>query len=72
MGRALPLRGHDLILRRANQIDDNGNAVVVKVKDTWRLIYAVSRAHAHFAVDLDFEAHGAIVRFQTLNEVDHE
>ena len=61
VGRALPRRGDDLVLGRRRGIDDERDGVVVQVEHARRLVHAVSRAHAHVAVDLDVEAHGAIV-----------
>ena len=46
-------------------IDDERHGVVVEVEHARRRVHAVSRAHAHVAVDLDFEVHGAIVGSQS-------
>ena len=62
VSRALPRRRHDLFLGCASCIDDESDAVVVEIERARRLIDAVPRAHAHVAIDLDFEAHGPIVR----------
>ena len=50
----------------AGGIDDERHAVVVQVEDARSLVHAVSRSHAHVAVDLDVEAHGPIVRFRLI------
>ena len=65
----LPRRGDDLVLRRARRIDDERDRVVVEVERTRRLVHAVARAHAHVAVDLDFEAHGGRSYRTTMTDV---
>jgi hypothetical protein len=62
VGRAPGGRSDDGILRGSGDVDHHGDAVTVEVEDARGGKGAVSRAHTQIAIDLDVDAHRAIVR----------
>ena len=61
VGRALARRGDDRLLGRRLRVDDARDRIVVELEDPRGGERAIARPHTRVAVDVDLEAHGAIV-----------